>query len=311
MPVQFKNISQFDKAFYYKVFKRAQEIDSKIFTPSSILKEKTVGLIFFEASSRTLWSFHKACLDLGLKVMNVQVDSNSSLSKGESLEDSLELFFNLNFDLVVLRSKQIDSFNTVIQSRASSTSFVNAGFGSLEHPTQALLDYYTMHSTLSSDMSITDKDVFFAFKPKLLIIGDLKHSRVVRSHLRLAQILNYEVGLCPLNGYGLSPEELGLLNPAVSFESRKEAFDWADVVMPLRAQKERFGKGDQAQFSPMPVKSSELKKDQWLMHPGPVVWGEDIDYGLMRYSKSLISLQQKSGVTCRAALMSLILEEDH
>jgi len=310
MPVQFKNISQFDKAFYLKVFKRAQEIDSKLYTPPKILKEKSVGLIFFEASSRTLWSFKKACLDLDLKFMSTQVDSNSSLSKGESLEDTLELFFNLNFDLVVLRSKQLDSFDDVIQSHNSSASFINAGFGSLEHPTQALLDHYTMCSALASNKGTTVQETAFDQTPKLLIMGDLKHSRVVRSHLRLAQILNYKVGLCPIKGYGLRSEETALLRSAISFESRKEALDWADIVMPLRAQKERFSSEDQAQFTPVPLKASELKRDQWLMHPGPVVWGEDIDYGLMRYSKSLISLQQKSGVTCRAALMSLILEED-
>jgi len=295
MPKHLHIVSDQDLNFYKGLFQRADLIDSGAFK-SSLNKDKTLGLIFFESSSRTNWSFHKAALDIGLKVMPTFADSKSSLSKNESLEDTLELYFNLNFDLVVMRSKAEKSLLEIVRNQ-KSTHFINAGFGSEAHPTQAILDAYTW-------MKKTDLNA----PAKVLIMGDLKHSRVVRSHLRLAQILGYKVGLCPLKGFGLDDSELLNLKPAEVFSSRKDALSWADIVMPLRAQKERFLTESQSSYEAKPLTFDELS-GKWLMHPGPVVWGEDIDPELMRYSKSLISQQQKSGLTCRAALMSLMLEE--
>ena len=299
MPILLHKVSDQDKNFFERLLKRAEQIDSGNFTPPLEFRNKSLGMIFFEPSSRTNWSFHKASIDMGLKVMSTYVDSSSSLSKGESLADSLSLFLNLDFDIVVMRSKEDQTLLNLIQSHKSDTHFINAGFGSDAHPTQALLDFYTW-----------SKYTDLTSSPNILIMGDLRHSRVVRSHLRLARILGYNVGLCPLENLSLPEGELEELSPAKVFKSREEAIDWADILMPLRAQKERFQEGGLNHYKAYPLKSEELSKKHWLMHPGPIVWGEDLDPELMQYPKSLISHQQKSGLTCRAALISLMLEEN-
>lgn len=290
-------VSDFDSSFYKRLFARALEIESGAYKSPQELQSKSLGLLFFEPSSRTNWSFQKAGLDLGLRVMSTYVDEKTSLSKGESSQDTLELFINMGFDLIVTRSKFEDQLKDFFLKRTDQT-FINAGFGSFAHPTQALLDAYTWSKDWSSQEA-----------PKILILGDLKHSRVVRSHLRLASILGYQVGLCPLSGLGLEASEYEEFKPSEVFESREKALDWADIVMPLRAQKERFLSESQKSYVPKPLRADELKERHWLMHPGPITWGEDMENELMRYSKSLISQQQKSGVTCRAALISLLLEE--
>ena len=296
MPIQLLKVSDQSSDFHQKVIERAQKIDSGEYNAPSSFKDRSLGMIFFEPSSRTNWSFHKAAQDMGLKIMSTYIDSSTSLSKGETEKDSLELFLNLNFDVVVMRSKANAELAQTITSQKDNLNFINAGFGSLAHPTQAILDAYTW-------MSHTENS------SKILILGDLKHSRVVRSHLRLAHLLGYEVGLCPLENLGLEAPELEELRPSEVFKSREEALSWADVVMPLRAQKERFTSTSKETYIAQPLRRSELLDKHWLMHPGPIVWGEDMDYELAQYSKSLISHQQRSGVTCRAALISIIMEE--
>ena len=213
MPKHLFKVSDQNKDFYERLLIRASQIDSGKYKPSKDFHGKSMGMIFFEPSSRTNWSFHKAAQDMGLKVMSTYVDSSTSLSKGESLEDALKLFFNLNFDLVVMRSKADMALAKVVESQKEKVHFINAGFGTLAHPTQALLDAYTWCSHCN-----------FTKPPKVLIMGDLKHSRVVRSHLRLAQILSYEVGLCPLKFLGLSleEEEEELLGLSLEKEERGE-----------------------------------------------------------------------------------------
>jgi aspartate carbamoyltransferase catalytic subunit len=299
MPNHIFKVSDKDKVFLERVLSRASEINSGKYVAPASFKERSLGMIFFESSSRTSWSFQKAAMDLGLKVMNSFVDSSTSASKGESAEDTLELFLNLGFDIVVMRSKAEPKLVELVKNHKSSFKYINAGFGPLAHPTQALLDVYTWRSQCD-----------FESEPNVLIMGDIKHSRVARSHIRLAQILGYKVGLCPLKSLGLSDSELETLGQVEVFKSRDEAIGWADIVMPLRAQKERFGSQSQDEYRPQPLQLSELSNSPWLMHPGPVVWGEDMDYELMQYSKSLVSLQQRSGVTCRAALISLMMEDD-
>ena len=298
MPIHLSKVSDQNKVFYERLFERSRQIDSGEYKPPSRFQEESLGMIFFEPSSRTKWSFYKAAQNMGLKVMSTFVDSSTSLSKGEALQDTLELFLNLDFDIVVMRSKENEALARIIAEHVESVNFINAGFGSIAHPTQALLDVYTWSSSCK-----------FKAPPNVLIMGDLKHSRVARSHLRLAQILGYKVGLCPLESLALDSSELEELRPSSVFESRKEALAWADIVMPLRAQKERFESSNHESYRAKPLESSELSKNHWLMHPGPIVWGEDMNFELMQYSKSLISLQQRSGVVCRAALISLMMEE--
>ncbi len=176
----------------------------------------------------------------------------------------------------------------------SEVSFISAGFGSESHPTQALLDYFTWTVDLDADVK------------RVLIMGDLKHSRVARSHIRMSQIFGYEVGLLAAPGFELAGDEVG---SAKVFSDREEALTWAEVVMPLRTQKERHvdSSGTQKTFSPL--EGQELRDDQAVMHPGPFMRGEDLEESLIKDKRSLIFKQKRNGVYCRAALLSCMLSE--
>ncbi|MGH1468031.1 MAG: hypothetical protein ACRBBP_04000 [Bdellovibrionales bacterium] len=278
--------------FWEKVISKAVSIRNCEFKPSEELKSKKVGLLFFEPSSRTRWSFEKACLDLGIPSMVSVVDGSTSLSKGEQNQDTLDLYLQLGFDLIVMRSGAEAKLKKM--AVASKVSFISAGFGSDSHPTQALLDYFTWTVDLTADVK------------RILIMGDLKYSRVARSHIRMSKIFGYEVGLLASPGFELLEAEVG---GAKVFTDRAEALSWAEVVMPLRAQKERHdgSSGSQKAFSPLEAK--ELRDDQAVMHPGPFMRGEDLEESLIKDKRSLIFKQKRNGVYCRAALLSCMLSE--
>lgn len=256
-----------------------------------------VGMLFFEPSSRTRWSFEKACLDLSIPSMVSIVDGSTSKAKGETSADSLDLYLELGFDLVVVRSGE--DHEVLKRLKETKVPFVNAGFGKDYHPTQALLDYFSWTHEVEHKIS------------KVLIMGDVVHSRVAKSHLRFSKIMGYEVGLLPAEGLELSSQELETLKPDQVFSNRAEALDWAQVVMSLRTQKERHSGGPEFSFKDFPpLSASELKKDHAIMHPGPFIRGEDLEENLIKDSRSLIFKQKRNGVYCRAALLSVLLEEN-
>ncbi len=265
-------------------------------TKQNILKDLnkySVGMIFFESSSRTRWSFQKAALDLNLRSYSTVVDQTTSLSKGETLRDSLELFFNLGYDVVVGRTPEVPELKELIEK--NQVCYINAGSGSAYHPTQAFLDHYTWVSETS-------------FKaPKVLIIGDVKHSRVARSHFRFAKIMGYEVGVLSPKSLELSETEADLYG-VKKFQERNAALSWANIVYLLRNQKERHGSDLKNLNSFSAFDISELKKDQFIMHPGPFIRGEDLEDNVLEDERSLIFKQKRNGVFCRAALLWFLLE---
>lgn len=282
-----------DREFWLAALERAKFFKKNKISETEELQNKQVGLLFFEPSSRTRWSFEKACLNLKLDYMVSVVDQNTSHSKGERDEDTLELYLNLGFDLVVIRSKENTALQEVLKSYPH-VKIINAGYGSQAHPSQAFLDYFTWTTEATS----------LSAKPKLLILGDIKHSRVARSHIRLSKILSYEVGLLEAPGFEVEEE---LKAAVVCFKDRKQALDWADLVMPLRVQKERHFEAKKWDFPPL--RSKELKKDHFLLHPGPFMRNEDLEEDLIHDKKSLIFKQKENGVSCRMALISSMLKE--
>ncbi len=287
-------VTDLSQSFWNEVLTTAHSIKKKTFSVPSEINEKKVGLLFFEPSSRTRWSFEKACLDLGIPSMTSVVDQTTSLSKGEEHKDSLELYLQLGFDLVVMRSGgDLELKNTALSAKVK---FINAGFGAFSHPTQALLDYFTW--TYDFDRKVE----------KVLIMGDLKHSRVLRSHLRFSKIMGYKVGLYAAKNLEVSDGELKEFSDSVEvFSDRKAAINWADAVMPLRVQKERHQ--SQMDFSFSPLLCSELREDQAVLHPGPFMRGEDLEDALLKDKRSLIFKQKQNGVYCRSALLSCMLSE--
>lgn len=296
MPFKMFKVTDKDRAFFETALDRASKIKSKAYIFPDELKNKKIGLLFFEPSSRTRWSFEKACINLGLTYMSSVVDSNTSASKGETPEDTFSLYKSYGFDLIVMRAKSDQKLESAVQDPLNKHNFINAGFGQDSHPTQAFLDVFTW------------KEQTKKTNVKLLIMGDLKHSRVAKSHLRLAQILGYEVGLLPFENFELSKNELTELKPKVVFKSREEALDWAEVVMCLRAQKERFKNSSTANYVPAPLKKEELKQSHLIMHPGPFIRDEDLASDLVEDERSLIFRQVENSVYCRSSLISLALE---
>lgn len=275
---------------------RAFSIKNRTFQPDGSLTSQSVGMLFFEPSSRTRWSFEKACLDLNVPSMVSVVDGSTSKAKGETQIDTLDLYLELGFDLVVIRVGHDKEVLKRLQE--SPVPFVNAGFGSDHHPTQALLDYFTWTN-----------DAPFKVPSKVLIMGDVAHSRVAKSHLRFSKLMGYQVGLLPAKGLELTEQDNTDLKPDFIFTKRNEALEWAEVVMSLRTQKERHSAG--SMFQPFEALcAKELRDDHIIMHPGPFMRGEDLEEGLIKDSRSLIFKQKRNGVYCRAALLSCLLEEN-
>ena len=295
MPVSLFESNDLPLNLWKKILDRAVSIKKREFTPSKTLNERSVGLLFFEPSSRTRWSFEKACLDMKVPSMVSVVDGSTSKAKGETQADTLDLYLELGFDLVVVRVGEDPEVYRRLKE--SKVPYIIAGYGGDFHPTQALLDYFTWTYDSSADVQ------------RLLIMGDVAHSRVAKSHLRFSKLMGYQVGLLPAEGLGLSDSEQSALEPDFTFTNREEALEWAQVVMSLRTQKERHGQGA-AYKSFLGVSAKELKADHILMHPGPFMRGEDLEESLVKDPRSLIFSQKRNGVFCRASLITCLLEEN-
>jgi len=287
-----KDLSQ---KLWKKILDRAVSIKNQTFKSEYDLSNTSVGMLFFEPSSRTRWSFEKACLDTNVPSMVSVVDGSTSKAKGETQADTLDLYLELGFDLVVVRVGE-DS-EVLNRLRQTDVPYVIAGYGSDFHPTQALLDYFTWTYEVSRPVS------------KVLIMGDVAHSRVAKSHLRFSKIMGYKVGLLPAEGLELSDTDMSELKPDFVFTERQKALEWAQVVMSLRTQKERHS--SESTYKPFKALSSdELSAEHIIMHPGPFMRGEDLEEDLVKDPRSLIFAQKRNGVFCRASLVSCLLEEN-
>lgn len=262
-----------------------------------VATNKMAGLLFLEPSTRTRISFEVAAKKIGLKTFLLQGDSSSSLSKGESLEDTVETLLAMKPDVLVARYKDLDLGQYL---RSVSTPVLCGGEGQVIHPTQALLDAFTLREAVGD---IKGK--------KLVIVGDVAHSRVAQSNFNLMAKLGVKVAVC-------SP---GIMFPD-NFEGLKKinsintAIDWCDAIMVLRVQKERhinFGFDESEYVNKYCFRVDHLKKmrpNQFVMHPGPYVPGVDMESEVLLSEKSLIRKQVENGVYIRAALLLAVLGEE-
>lgn len=262
-------------------------------------KQKVIALVFSEPSTRTRTSFQVAALRLGLRAVLLDNPSISSLQKGETFEDTLRNVAAMRPDLMVVRygvDKEADQ-----SLEHLNTPVVNAGIGTMEHPTQALLDAYTI---LENRKKVEGE--------RVLIVGDVLHSRVANSNLVLLSMLGAEVAYC-------APEEFVPRQEAwkgvKSFSDLDEGIKWATVVMGLRIQKERHGQQGigltVAEYRDRyRIGGDNLKafvKDGILLHPGPVNRGVEISNFVLSDPRCRILDQVTNGVFVRAALLSFIL----
>lgn len=261
------------------------------------LRDKTIVNLFYENSTRTRLSFELAQKRMGADVVNFSA-SNSSTKKGESLKDTIQNISSMKIDMVVVRheSPGVPHFLT----QCVDAAILNAGDGAHEHPTQALLDMFTMrqvHPELEGK--------------KIAIIGDISHSRVVRSNIIGLKKLGAEIVICgPKTLMPMFVEDLGV---SVS-HNLDETLAWCDIAMALRIQLERQGKG--AELFPslreyherFGIKLAHLDKypDFKIMHPGPINRGVEMESEVADSERAIILDQVTNGVAVRMAVLYLL-----
>lgn len=265
-----------------------------------------LGFLFFEPSTRTRMSFQMAAHRLGYGVLDLD-NAMSSLSKGETYEDTVLNLVAMGPDALVVRyghSKELDAVLPTL-----SIPVVNAGSGTSAHPTQALLDAFTISKNKGSVEG-----------RRVLIVGDIRHSRVARSNFDVLQKLGAEIAVC-------GPAEFipqNDLPPFVkTFDVLDEAIQWCDVYMGLRIQLERHmdcglpadkareqaAKTYHERFGLTRERLQILKKDAIIMHPGPINHGVEFssDASVMSDPRNRVLEQVSNGVLIRAALLTQML----
>lgn len=261
------------------------------------LRGKSVVMLFYENSTRTRTSFETAAKILGADTSNIAV-AQSSVSKGETLLDTAKTLQAMKVDLVVIRHGSSGAAEFLADEL--SAGVINGGDGQHAHPTQALLDFFTMQERLGELQG-----------KKIVIVGDVLHSRVVRSNVLGLKKLGAEVVL--VGPPTLLPPEMNYLGVKTSYDLDKE-LPGADAVMALRLQLERQQSGlfpSIREYSRLYGLSQErLKqtgKDTIIMHPGPMNRGVEITSDLADSVQSVIEEQVTNGVAVRMALIYLLI----
>jgi aspartate carbamoyltransferase catalytic subunit len=261
---------------------------------SSVLAGKTVVLAFFENSTRTRSSFARAAALLGLSAINFDA-AISSTKKGESLDDTALNLGAMRPHLFVVRHSEAGAPGRVAQITGIPT--INAGDGAHEHPSQALLDAYCLQQHFGKLAGL-----------KVLICGDLRHSRVARSNLHFLTKMGAQVALCSPPTLGLD-EGIPLPAGAALAADFDAALPGADAVMLLRLQHERMsdpfpspGGEYRSGWGMTQERAAKMRKHAVVMHPGPMNRGVEIDSEVADGPRSVILKQVEGGVVCRAAL---------
>ncbi len=265
------------------------------------LRGKTIINLFYEASTRTRTSFELAGKRLSADVINVSV-STSSATKGESLFDTIKNLEAMQPDVIVLRHSASGAAHAV--AARTPVSIINAGDGTHEHPTQALLDAFTIRRQKGRIEGLT-----------VAICGDIAHSRVARSNAHLLRALGAHVRFA--GPRTLLPERVEALGVTVH-ERIEPALEGADVVMMLRIQRERLGgalipssREYSRTFGLNAARLALAKPDAIVMHPGPMNRGVEIDPAIADGLQSKILDQVEAGVAVRMALLWLLAAEPH
>ncbi|MEZ4756605.1 MAG: aspartate carbamoyltransferase catalytic subunit [Flavobacteriales bacterium] len=263
------------------------------------LRDITIANLFFESSTRTRVSFELAERRLSADVVNFAA-SGSSVSKGETLVDTVNNILAMKVDMVVMRHP--DPGAAVFLSRHVEARIVNAGDGTHEHPTQALLDAYSIREKLGRVRGA-----------KVLIVGDILHSRVALSNILCLQKLGAEVMLC--GPATLMPRYITTLGVRVEHDLDK-ALRWCDVANMLRIQLERQGGDGIANFPSLREyamlyglsleRYQRIGRDVVIMHPGPINRGVEVTSEVADHTNSIILDQVENGVAIRMAVLYLL-----
>jgi aspartate carbamoyltransferase catalytic subunit len=298
------DIDDFSREEIELVFNTTQAMKEVLSRPIKrvpALRGKTLITLFYEASTRTRLSFELAAKNLGADAANLSATA-SSVTKGESLIDTVSTLEALGADIVVMRHPHSGAPD--IATHYVEANIINAGDGWHAHPTQALLDLYTIQEHKSTLKGL-----------KAVIIGDILHSRVARSNIWAMTTMGMDVTLC--GPPTLLPDEMGEQNhhlPPTSIEHNIErALDGADVVMTLRLQLERQQSGllpsirEYVQLYQLTEARLKLAKpDALVLHPGPVNEEIEIAPAIVHGPQSVINEQVANGVAVRMALLYIL-----
>jgi aspartate carbamoyltransferase catalytic subunit len=260
------------------------------------LRDITIANLFFENSTRTKLSFELAEKRLSADVINFSAAA-SSVKKGETLIDTVNNILSMKVDMVVMRHPNPGA--GVFLSQHINASIINAGDGAHEHPTQALLDCYSIREKLGD---VAGK--------KVVIIGDILHSRVALSNIFALQKLGAEVKVC--GPKTLIPRYIDKIGVGVESNLRK-ALEWCDIANMLRVQNERMDisyfpstREYSQQYGVNKQLLDSLKKEIVIMHPGPINRGVEITSDVADSKQSIILNQVENGVAIRMAVIYLL-----
>lgn len=275
------------------ILKLARKMHTR--APRPLLRGKRIALLFYEPSTRTRVSFEFAAKLLGGHTSLIS-STSSSIEKGESLVDTGKTLQALGADCIVVRHPSSGAPNVL--ARNLRVPIVNAGDGMHEHPSQALLDAYTILKHKKSLKGL-----------KVTMVGDIQHSRVVRSNIHLLAKFGAQVVLC--GPPELLPEVAATIAPNLKIiRHMEEAMRKADVVMMLRVQKERLAglKLDAEKYVGQYQLTAErlrlARPDALVMHPGPMIRGMEIQSELADGPQSVIEEQVQNGVYVRMAILT-------
>ena len=280
--------------------KHFQPAPGEPFKRFDTLRGRTIVNLFFEASTRTRTSFELAAKRLGADAISIAAAS-SSIAKGESLVDTLNTLGAMRPDAIVMRHSASGAPHFL--SRYLPVPIVNAGDGTHEHPTQALLDALTILDRRGTLEHL-----------RVAIIGDIAHSRVARSNIFLLSKFGAAIVLC--GPAPLLPREMAALAPGIELTtSMEQAIRDADVIMMLRVQLERqheaaFPASEYFQFFGLRPEHMQLAKpDVIVMHPGPMNRGREISSEVADSKRSAILNQVENGVAVRMAVLERVLAQ--
>src|SRR5579859_2831379 len=295
------DIESLDRREIESILDRSKDFQpppGQAFKRFDVLRNRTIVNLFFEASTRTRTSFEIAGRRLGAEIISITA-SGSSVSKGESLVDTLNTLGAMRPDAIVMRHSASGAPHFL--SRYLPIPIVNAGDGTHEHPTQALLDARTILDRRESLEGL-----------RVAIIGDIAHSRVARSNIHLLSKFGVDIVLC--GPATLLPREMRAIAPGITLTNdMREAIRDADVIMMLRVQLERqheatFPANEYFQFFGLRPEHVQLAKPNVIvMHPGPINRGREISSEVADSQRSAILNQVENGIAVRMAVLERVL----
>lgn len=295
-----KYLNKTDLELIFETAAHFKEVINRPIKKVPSLRDITIANLFFENSTRTKLSFELAEKRLSADVINFSA-GQSSVKKGETLIDTVNNILSMKVDIVVMRHASVGA--GIFLSKHVDAKIINAGDGTHEHPTQALLDSFSMREALNSNLK----------GKKIVIVGDVLHSRVALSNIFALQLQGAKVKVC--GPTTLIPRYISSLGVEVE-TNLKKALEWCDVANVLRVQHERMD----IKYFPSTREYTQLfginkqildnlDKDIVIMHPGPINRGVELTSDVADSNQSIILNQVENGVAVRMAVIYLLAQQ--